>query len=270
MVPARRRETLLRRRAAGGRPEKGVSDSKFLRAVPSGRPPAQAGQRCNQRPRCHKAPHAAGRPLASPNSRRALSDSRCKPQRVKTHSAECRPALTGRGGKLGNPAVSYCLLRFAAASAAMPHAATQQAGARRKPPRFLISPCRPTETAPCTSRDSAVISARAAIKPRTSPDGRHASPDGRCNSQRVKTHSAECWPALTGREGKLGNPAVSYCLLRFAAASAAMPPRRRAAAQQATNRRTAKCPVQNLSAPSHRDGPLRKQGQHGNFIPAPP
>ena len=165
---------LTQRREAGGSPEKDTTVSKSFRAVPVGRPPAQAGTARKFRPRAAiKAPRIAeqpprivGQPLKPQRSKRTLPSAGPLLQSGK-EDFKCRsfPARCCEAG--GN---------LPAASAAMPHAAAQRVAAQRRQPHFFNLSLPSRWDGPLRKQGSAAISAHAAGRPLASP---LASPNSR-------------------------------------------------------------------------------------------
>ena len=168
--------------------EEGTSRFQIFPCRPKGTALAlTGGQRGNQRPRRHKAPHTARRRTASgktggfprnlksflavpkgtapaltggqrgnqrPRRHKASHATGQPPQLAahRTHSKKCWPALAEREGKFLTQRIF--LLHPTIVSAAPPRSRRQN---RRIPSQFKIFPRRPIGTAPCASRDSAAI-----------------------------------------------------------------------------------------------------------------
>ena len=138
------------RRAAGGKPEKGTTVSQSLLAVPKGRPPAQAGQSRNLRPRRHKAPHTADPPPPIAAKQLAADLAEAPLQPAARWDALCRVlARSCRAGrKILSSVVPATLCygkRSTAAHRAPPHSRRQN---RRTPAQFKTLPRRPERDGP--------------------------------------------------------------------------------------------------------------------------
>ena len=103
---------------------------------------------------------------------------------------------------------------------------------------------------PLRKQGKAAICARAAIKP---PHATGQPPQLAAH----RTHSKECWPALAER--KIANAAVFQRAVILDGERSAAAHRRTTAKQAARPADYRAVPIS--SSPSHRDGPLRKQGK---------
>ena len=166
LLHSRRAKRRRPRREAGGKSSKETSDSKSFHAAPKARPPSgQDGRRGNSHPRRARA--TANRRALSPRTiSKAARAFRKPPQTTASQNAPHGrgPALCESGKEEHNAAISHILQRFIAAGTAMPPAVKQAAKTSRK--------------------------------------GSIQNPSTPHQPQRTKTHSNECWPSLTEREGK--------------------------------------------------------------------